>query len=267
MRSFALLRCSRTDLPWATRLSADNGRMSCRRAEYGQRPAVCQRTDSRDMPCSGEALRSVKEKTPDICLAAVENDGRAIRLVLLQTPELRRAAVRRQAGALRWMENMPRELALEAVRQDGDTLQLSPNRMKRYASPRWTYPATIRCAMSIVRPTNSAAARLKKILGDGACLGVSAANGRTLSRRRDIQRRESSVWAQTDGKGASGRRRQRRKCHSLHCPPLGQVTSCRACRRWAGPSLSVRCIRGRENGRRHGKRSGAAGCVRRFART
>jgi hypothetical protein len=51
-------------------------------------------------------LQSIQEQTPEICLAAVTQDGRALRFVKKQTPEICNAAVRQNHLAEKYI-NIP----------------------------------------------------------------------------------------------------------------------------------------------------------------
>ena len=53
---------------------------------------------------NSDALRYVKEQTPEVCLKAVESDGYALRYVKEQTPEVCLKAVESDGDALRYVK-------------------------------------------------------------------------------------------------------------------------------------------------------------------
>lgn len=73
--------------------------------------------------CCGETLRYVKDQTPELCLAAIQQDGSAIRFVRDQTTELCLAAVQQNGMLLSYVKKQTPELCLAAVRQTWYALQ------------------------------------------------------------------------------------------------------------------------------------------------
>jgi hypothetical protein len=71
---------------------------------------------------SGEALRYVKNQTPELCLEALRQDGYSIRYVKNQTPELCLEAVKKNGRALRYVNTQTEEMCMIAVRQESYTL-------------------------------------------------------------------------------------------------------------------------------------------------
>lgn len=65
-----------------------------------------------------EAFRFVKDKTPELCLAAVKANGCALKYIKNQTPELCLAAVKANDCALKYVKNQTPELCLTAIRQN-----------------------------------------------------------------------------------------------------------------------------------------------------
>ena len=63
-------------------------------------PEVCLAAVKQD----GYALKYVKEQTPEICMAAVQENGWALRYVKEQTPEICMEAVKQDVGALIWVK-------------------------------------------------------------------------------------------------------------------------------------------------------------------
>ena len=53
---------------------------------------------------NGDALRYVKEQTPEICIEAVKADSYALSYVKEQTPEICIEAVKRNGDALRYVD-------------------------------------------------------------------------------------------------------------------------------------------------------------------
>jgi len=72
---------------------------------------------------NGDALRYVKEQTPDVCLKAVERNGYALRYVKEQTPDVCLKAVESDGDALRYVKEQTPDVCLKAVESDGDALQ------------------------------------------------------------------------------------------------------------------------------------------------
>lgn len=67
----------------------------------------------------GFALELVKDQTPEICLAAVKNDERVLHLVKEQTPEICLAAVQKNGHALEYVREQTPEICMAAVQQNG----------------------------------------------------------------------------------------------------------------------------------------------------
>lgn len=71
---------------------------------------------------NGCMLCNVKKQTPEICLAAVEQNVNALRFVNLQTPEICLSAVKRDGYALCYVKKQTPQLCLAAVEQNGCAL-------------------------------------------------------------------------------------------------------------------------------------------------
>jgi hypothetical protein len=56
---------------------------------------------------NGNALKYVKDQTPDLCLEAVKHNGRALKYVKDQTHEICLEAVKRNGHALRYVKTQP----------------------------------------------------------------------------------------------------------------------------------------------------------------
>jgi hypothetical protein len=83
-----------------------------------QTPEICLAAVQNDE----DALEHVQNQTPEICMAAVQNDGHALVYVKEQTPEICLAAVQGNAWALQFVEEQTPEICLAAVRQNGYAL-------------------------------------------------------------------------------------------------------------------------------------------------
>jgi hypothetical protein len=84
-----------------------------------QTPELCIAAVQQD----GLALEYVKEQTPELCLAAVQQNGCALRHVDEQTPELCLAAVQQDGCALEYVKKRTPELCMAAVQQNGHALK------------------------------------------------------------------------------------------------------------------------------------------------
>jgi len=71
----------------------------------------------------GEMLRYVEEQTPELCLAAIQENPNALRFVKEQTPELCLAAVQRNGMVLWDVKEQTPEICLAAVQQTWYALQ------------------------------------------------------------------------------------------------------------------------------------------------
>lgn len=76
---------------------------------------------------NGFALRYVIDQTPEICLAAVTRSGMALIHVIDQTPEICLAAVANKGSALYHVKTKTPELCMTAVKQDGVSIRQIPN--------------------------------------------------------------------------------------------------------------------------------------------
>jgi hypothetical protein len=63
-------------------------------------------------------LQLVKEQTPEICLASVQNKGLTLQYVKEQTPEICLAAVQQNGMALQYVKEQTPELCLEVAKQE-----------------------------------------------------------------------------------------------------------------------------------------------------
>jgi len=72
---------------------------------------------------NGDALSYVKDQSPEICLAAVQQNGLALEYVKHQTPELCLAAVQQNGLALEYVKDQSPEICLAAVQQNGLAVQ------------------------------------------------------------------------------------------------------------------------------------------------
>jgi 8-oxo-dGTP pyrophosphatase MutT (NUDIX family) len=75
----------------------------------------------------GKLLKFVKEQTHEICLTAVSKDGNALQFVKQQTPEICLAAVKQNGDALHYVNEQTQEICLEAVKQNGTALRFVKN--------------------------------------------------------------------------------------------------------------------------------------------
>ena len=64
---------------------------------------------------NGQALKHVKEQTPELCLAAVQQNGLVLKHVKEQTPELCMAAVQQNNKALDYVKNREFEIFIDKV--------------------------------------------------------------------------------------------------------------------------------------------------------
>lgn len=71
---------------------------------------------------NGCALKYVEEQTYEMCLIAVKNNGLALRFVKKQTDELCVEAVKNDGLALIYVKNQTHEICLHAVNQNGNAL-------------------------------------------------------------------------------------------------------------------------------------------------
>ena len=71
---------------------------------------------------NGDALRFLKQQTPDICLRAVQNKGVALQYVLDPTPEVLIAAVMNDGMAISFIENPSEELCQLAIRNNPEAI-------------------------------------------------------------------------------------------------------------------------------------------------
>lgn len=111
----------------------------------------------------GMLLRYVKNKTPQICLEAVQLDGEALQFVENQTLEICLAAIRQNCHAIRFVKHQTHELCMEAVKQNGYTLKHVQNQ-------------TIEICWEAIRQTIYAIGYAKKQT-DEMCLYVVSKNG------------------------------------------------------------------------------------------
>ena len=81
-------------------------------------PEICLAAVQQD----GMALEYVKEQTPEICLAAVQKNEWALEYVKDQTPEICLAAVQQNGFVLKYVKEQTPEICLAAVKQTGDAL-------------------------------------------------------------------------------------------------------------------------------------------------
>jgi hypothetical protein len=72
---------------------------------------------------NGYALSYVPKQTPEICLAAVRRNGGALQYVVTQTPEICMAAVQATGEALYYVKTQTPEICMAAVRQSGQALE------------------------------------------------------------------------------------------------------------------------------------------------
>ena len=70
----------------------------------------------------GMDLQFIKEQTPELCLAAVQQNEQALEYVKVQTPELCLAAVQQNGYALEYVKVQTSEICLAAVQQNGYAL-------------------------------------------------------------------------------------------------------------------------------------------------
>ena len=68
-------------------------------------------------------IHSANEQTPEICLAAVQQNGFALQYVKKQTPELCLMAVQQNGNSLQYVKKQTHEICLAAVQQSEDALQ------------------------------------------------------------------------------------------------------------------------------------------------
>jgi hypothetical protein len=80
----------------------------------------CMNIISKEKYC---AMRYVKNQTPELCLAAVQQNGLALQHVKNQTPKLCMVAVQKNGWSLRYVQNQTPEICLVAVQQNGLTLK------------------------------------------------------------------------------------------------------------------------------------------------
>jgi hypothetical protein len=68
---------------------------------------------------TGRTIDHVKEQTPEMCLAAVKQDGHALEYVREQTPEICMAAIKQNSNALQYVkdERLRKELRKEICEQ------------------------------------------------------------------------------------------------------------------------------------------------------
>jgi hypothetical protein len=86
---------------------------------YVQTPEMCLAAVQQN----GLALEYVWLKTPEICLAAVQQNGLALEYVSGQTPEIRLAAVQQNGLALLYVRVVTPEIIDAAIRQNGLALR------------------------------------------------------------------------------------------------------------------------------------------------
>jgi len=91
---------------------------------YEQTYTVCLDAVRRD----GLVLSQVSliHKTPELCLAAVQQNGLALRWVTRQTTDICMAAICQNGMALEHANHRSRELCLAAIQQNGDALKFAP---------------------------------------------------------------------------------------------------------------------------------------------
>lgn len=63
-------------------------------------------------------LREAEEQTPEICLAAVQQDGLALEFIKEQTPKICLAAVKEGGLALKYVKKQTPEICLAAVKEN-----------------------------------------------------------------------------------------------------------------------------------------------------
>ena len=69
----------------------------------------------------------MKEQTPDICMAAVRQNGLALQFVKEQTPDICMAAVRQNAMALQYVKNMTDGIRFELIGRNPEVIQQCDN--------------------------------------------------------------------------------------------------------------------------------------------
>jgi len=84
-----------------------------------QTPEICTEAVKRN----GYALKYVKDQTPEICTEAVKRNGYALRYVKDQTPEICTEAVKRNGYALKYVKDQTPEICTEAVKRNGYALR------------------------------------------------------------------------------------------------------------------------------------------------
>jgi hypothetical protein len=89
-----------------------------------QTPDICLAAVKQD----GMTLQYVQSQTPDICLAAVEQTGMALQYVQSQTPDICLAAVKQDGMALQYVQSQTPDMCLAAVKQDGMVLKHVQNK-------------------------------------------------------------------------------------------------------------------------------------------
>ena len=70
-----------------------------------------------------DPLAIIKHQTPEICLAAVKQDGTALQYVKGQTPEICLEAVKQNGFALKYVKKQTAEICLAAVKQESAVLK------------------------------------------------------------------------------------------------------------------------------------------------
>ena len=91
--------------------------------ESDQTPEICMAAVTQN----GLTLQFVKNQTPEICIASVTQNGAALQYVKNQTPEICMAAVTQNGFALKHVEDQTLEICIAAVNQDGWALQYVKN--------------------------------------------------------------------------------------------------------------------------------------------
>ena len=72
---------------------------------------------------SSNNLQLLKEQAPEICLAAVQQNGWVLKFVKDQTPEICMAAVQNTWWALAYVREQTPEICMAAIRKDGMALE------------------------------------------------------------------------------------------------------------------------------------------------
>ena len=84
-------------------------------------------------------LKYIENPTPELCLAAVKNNGLNLEFVKEQTPELCLAAVEQDGIALKYVKKQTPEICLAAVNNNGWALQFV-----KEPTPEWFFPSPCR---------------------------------------------------------------------------------------------------------------------------